>query len=257
MSKQKKTCNFLNYRKIDWTVLEKVILLGTFIVISIGTVNQCSSVRDQKNNFILRNRPYVQVVEEDFKIKATGRYRINSDNNNPEIELIFTIPFMNHGPVPASIESVDVYIHHELKKIEADEGVLIGQQQKDDKNLDIFPYLSDGVKNVRSSKRKVYLNVHDAQNLFKEEIDKNKIMETKDKNDELADIPLSNYLDGLFSHDEFSDFFVAVQIKYTALGEAASLKPFFYWVIFKMVNDPFDDLRGVVFQKSGIGKRFH
>lgn len=203
------------------------------------------SLKAQNENFELRNRPYIEIVNSNFRILSTGRYAWrNPLGPEPEFQLLW--PVINHGPVPATISSIRIQAHRSLDKLKT-EGIQIGPNEADRRwaNWDIFPMLGyernlDGRFRATSA----FLNLEDVKRLFNIDLDKKQIVGEKE------------YREGIFNSDYLresnnslnnkSNFFILIQIKYYALGEIGRKKPYYYWVILEHHNREFIQLESGV-----------
>jgi len=208
-------------------------------------------VLGEKENFELRNRPYIQIVDSSLKIFPTKIYRLNGPK--PEPAFLLELLLANHGPVPASVRKILIKGHAEIDKVTSEEGVSIGpnavDKEKQWKNFDIFPKFSEQIANIWPDWRFFYFNVGDVRKLFGMELDESEITKSAQPSPSGLGLYNSPYL---LEHAKkiASDFFVIIQLEYNALGERNKKAPYYYWVIYKIINgsDP-------KFVESGINCR--
>ena len=185
----------------------------------------------QKQNFELRNRPYIQILDEKFDLRMTGSYRWVNESN-PEPTFLLSWSLINHGPVPARIESIRIQGHSEKKKIGTLEAISIGPYENDRLSQwtspDIFPASSNEVSSVHSREVEFFLGADDAENLFGISLNKKKIFENEQFKIGKFDSPYLKSMTGR----KFKTFYMLVQLEYHALGETGKEKnPYWYWVL--------------------------
>lgn len=204
-----------------------LISFAAFIFVGVNTL-------EQKQNFELRNRPYIQIADSSLKIFPTNSYRLNGPK--PEPKFLFKLSLANHGPVPASIQEVLIKGHNEVGKVISGESIFIGPNAEDKekqwKNFDIFPKFSEEMANVWSDDNSFYFNVGDVQKLFGMILDEKEIIKNAQITPESPNLYVSPYL---FKQAGkiVSDFFIIIQLEYNALGERNKKSPYYYWVIYK------------------------
>ena len=82
----------------------------------------------QKENFELRNRPYIQILDQEFKLSITNIFRMNGPKPEPAFEFVW--PLINHGPTPATIHDILIKGHSDKTKLISPEAISIGPYWK-------------------------------------------------------------------------------------------------------------------------------
>ena len=219
-------CSFLKPFGLQSSVL---ISFGAFIFVGLNALWQ-------KDNFDLRNRPYLQITDHDFRLSAMHDFRMNG--GNPEPKFFFEFQVLNHGAVPATITTITMQVHPDIAKLGSKEAIYVGPYSQDKiqqwKNIDVFPYLDSEFTNQTRISRQFFLGVPDLQKLkvnpelvqsYTDYVTQNTI-----QNDGIYKI---NTIQHGLGHD-FCEHYILIQFEYFALGEQSKRKePYWYWAIYK------------------------
>lgn len=206
----------------------------------------------QKQNFDLRNRPYINVAPSD--IKLTGLYIVRSSKIGPEPEFTLELRFINQGPVPATIGNIIAYGQKDKQKLLLGKGVLLGPSLKDKQNqwsnADVFPFIAveSGIKEPKLT-RTFYLGTSDIFSVFSRELSIVAITKDATLVEGTGNFYNSPFLKEL-SSTLLGSYYLLIQVEYYGLGEQDKRKePYWYWIVFKR------DEKGFTFECSGVKKK--
>ena len=203
----------------------------------------------QKQDFELRNRPYIQVIP-GHQLKQTGNFRV--DDSKPQVEFESQYKFFNRGPIPGTVKDIIVFAAFDKNKLLENQGVLLGpnliNKEIQWEQLDVFPFLSDH-PDLNKIDKTYYIGLNDVTRVFGLTLNEKELMSNAVQ--VKKDLFYSDYLNKLFQSTP-RQFYSLIQIRYYAFDEVnnKNRRPYWYWKIYRH-SDHFEEIA------SGTKRKVH